>query len=73
MPDHTRTDDEREHLLRKEILLLTGYVAEDEPIPRAEFEMELSRLVARICSDQGQTLVRVSLIAVALARHIENA
>lgn len=59
--------------LKREVLILAGYMMAVETISNVDAQTSLKALVARICADQGANLTRASLIAVLLAEALDEA
>ena len=57
--------------LKAEVLVIAGWLADGEALDRNQGEMSLERLVARICADREMSLTVLSLVATALAKHID--
>jgi hypothetical protein len=58
--------------LRAELLIIARRLAEDEPITREDADLALSTFVTRLCADPVMSPTALALIAVSLAKHIEQ-
>jgi len=58
--------------LRSELMIIAGSLAEGEVLTREQNEMPLSMFVTRLCADPAMPHTVLALIAVTLAKHIEQ-
>jgi hypothetical protein len=59
--------------LRAELLIIARRLAEGEPITREDADIPLSTFVTRLVADPTMSTTAIALIAVSLAKHIEQA
>ncbi len=58
--------------LRKEILLIVGWLSEGEALSKADALPSLSDFVSRIVSSKDVTEIQRSVVAITIARALEN-
>ena len=57
--------------LKAEVLVLAGYLAQDEIMSASDAKRSLAHTVAHICSDKNVSPIAIALIAVELAKQID--
>lgn len=59
--------------LKRELLVIRGYLGHDEQMSSADADLSLTTLVSRLASNVNATQVQLTLIALALAKVLDDA
>lgn len=59
--------------LRRQVLLLAGYLAEEDALTAAQGQSSIRETVSRICADRNTSPVAMALIAAELADFVDRA